>query len=94
MEIVEYDRPHRLHNIITSSAMRVDGTLSLEEIQHGTLLSWDWSMQLIGPLRVLTPVLALVGPRWEHRNWIGLRDYLEKDHRHDRGAGPRPFDQS
>jgi hypothetical protein len=34
-------------------------------------------MRLVGPIRALTPVLMLVGPRWERRNWIGLKDYLE-----------------
>ena len=30
-----------------------------------------------GPMRVLTPVLALVGPRWERRNWVGIKTWLE-----------------
>lgn len=77
LEIVEYQRPHRLHNVIRSSYMHVDGTLTFAETDGGTQLRWDWAMRLVGPMRVLTPVLMLVGPRWERRNWIGLKNYLE-----------------
>jgi uncharacterized protein YndB with AHSA1/START domain len=77
LEIVEYQRPHRLHNQIRSSYMHVEGTLTFAEVEDGTRLGWDWNMRLVGPMRVLTPVLALVGPRWERRNWIDLKNYLE-----------------
>lgn len=77
LEIVEYDRPHRLHNVVTSSYLRVDGTLTFDEVAGGTRLSWDWDTTLTGPTRLLSPVLALLGPGWERRNWVGLKRYLE-----------------
>ena len=80
LTIREYDRPHRLHNEITSSYMRVDGTLTFEEVDGGTRLAWDWDMRLLGPMRLLTPLLAAVGPSWERRNWVGLKDYVESHH--------------
>lgn len=81
LEILDYDRPHHLHNIVRSSYMQVDGTLAFDEVDGRTRLRWDWDMDLVGAARVLTPVLALVGPRWERRNWVGLKDYLEAGHR-------------
>jgi uncharacterized protein YndB with AHSA1/START domain len=81
LRIVEYDRPHRLHNVVRSAYMTVDGTLSFAETAGGTRLRWDWDMALVGPMRVLSPVLALVGPRWERRNWLGLKDYVESGRR-------------
>ena len=81
LEVVEYDRPRRLHNVVRSSYMQVDGTLTFAEVDGGTRLSWDWDMDLVGPMRVLSPVLAVIGPRWERRNWVGLRDYLESGRR-------------
>lgn len=81
LEVVEYDRPHRLHNIVRSSYMRVDGTLTFKEVDGGTRLRWDWDMGLVGPMRVLSPVLAVVGPTWERRNWLGLKQYLESGRR-------------
>lgn len=81
LEIVEHERPHRLHNVIRSSYLHVDGTLAFTESGGATRLRWDWAMRLVGPLRILTPLLVLVGPRWERRNWVDLKTYLE-------GRGP------
>ncbi len=81
LEILAYDRPHRLHSIVGSSYMEVDGTLTFENADGGTRLRWDWEMSLVGPMRVMSPVLALVGPRWERRNWVGLKQYIESGRR-------------
>jgi uncharacterized protein YndB with AHSA1/START domain len=77
LEILDYDRPHRLHNVVRSSSMHVDGTLTFDGTDGRTRLRWDWEMDLVGVSRVLAPVLALVGPSWERRNWVGLKDYME-----------------
>lgn len=81
LTILAYDRPHRLHNVVRSSYMRVDGILTFEAVEGGTRLSWDWKMDLVGPMRVFTPVLALIGPSWERRNWVGLKQYMETGRR-------------
>lgn len=77
LEVLEYERPHRLHNAVRSSYLQVDGTLTFEEVADGTKLSWDWDMGLVGPTRLLSPLLAAIGPRWERRNWVGLKEYVE-----------------
>lgn len=81
VEILGYDRPRRLENVVRSSYLQVAGSLSFEEVGGGTRLRWDWDMRLLGPMRVLSPVLALIGPRWEHRNWVALKEYMEADRR-------------
>lgn len=81
LTILEYDRPHRLHNVVRSSYMQVDGTVTFEEVESGTRLKWDWDMGLVGPLRMLSPILALIGPAWERRNWEGLKAYMESGRR-------------
>ncbi|HEX2417640.1 MAG TPA: SRPBCC family protein [Micromonosporaceae bacterium] len=81
LEILEYDRPHRLHSVVNSSYMHVDGTLTFDGVEGGTRLRWDWDMTLVGRMRVLSPVLALIGPGWERRNWIGLKKYMESGRR-------------
>lgn len=81
LTILEYDRPRRLHNVVESSYMRVDGTLTFEDVEGGTRLRWDWDMDLVGRMRMLSPVLALIGPRWERRNWVGLKEYMESARR-------------
>ena len=81
LEILEYDRPYRLHNVVRSSYMHVDGTLTFENVDGGTRLRWDWEMGLVGPTRVFSPLLALIGPRWERQNWMGLKQYMESSRR-------------
>jgi uncharacterized protein YndB with AHSA1/START domain len=81
LEVLAYDRPHRLHNVVRSSYMHADGTLTFEEVDGGTRLKWDWDMGLVGPMRVLSPVLAVIGPGWERRNWVGLKQYMESGRR-------------
>jgi uncharacterized protein YndB with AHSA1/START domain len=81
LEVLEYDRPHRLHNVVRSSYMQVEGTLTFEEVEGGTRLRWDWDMGLVGPMRVLSRVLAVIGPGWERRNWVGLKHYMESGRR-------------
>jgi uncharacterized protein YndB with AHSA1/START domain len=81
MQVVDYDRPHRLETSVRSSYMKVDGTLTFDAVDDGTRLRWSWDMGLLGPMRVLSPVLAVVGPRWERRNWVGLKEYMESGRR-------------
>lgn len=81
LEIVKYDRPHRLHTVVRSSYLRTEGTLTFDGVEGGTRLRWDWNMVLLGPMRVLYPMLKLIGPRWECQNWVGLKECLESDRR-------------
>lgn len=81
LTILEYDRPHRLHNVVRSSYMQVNGALSFDDVEGGTRLRWDWDMRMLGPMRMLSPVLALIGPTWERRNWVGLKEYMESSPR-------------
>lgn len=76
-EIVGHERPHRLRYVIRSSYLHVDGTLTFVESGSATRMRWDWAMRLVGPLRILTPLLVLVGPRLERGNWVDLKAYLE-----------------
>ncbi len=77
MKIVDYDRPRRLATSIRSSYMDVDGTLTFSQADGGTRMRWSWNMRLRGAMRILSPVVRAVGPRWEHRNWAGLKQFME-----------------
>ena len=77
VEVLEFDRPRRLHHAIHASYLEVDGTLTFEDTGGATRLRWDWEIDLVGGMRIMSPVLALVGSRWERRNWIGLKQYVE-----------------
>jgi uncharacterized protein YndB with AHSA1/START domain len=77
MEIVDYDRPRRLATSIRSSYLDVDGTLTFSQTDGGTRMRWSWNMTLHGTMRALSPVVRVIGPRWEHRNWAGLKQFIE-----------------
>jgi len=77
VEVVDYDRPGRLRTSIRSSYMDADGTLTFAPADGGTRMRWSWDMRLLGAARVLSPVLRAIGPRWEHRNWVGLKQFME-----------------
>jgi hypothetical protein len=77
VEVLDYDRPHRLRTSVRSSFMRADGTLTFVPVDGGTRMRWSWDLELRGATRVLSPLLRAVGPRWEHRNWVGLKNFME-----------------
>jgi hypothetical protein len=77
IEILDYDRPHRLATSIRSSYMDVDGILTFARIDGGTRMRWSWDMRLRGVMRVLSPLVRAIGPRWEYRNWVGLKQFME-----------------
>jgi hypothetical protein len=77
MEVVDYDRPHRLATSVRSSYMDIDGTLTFAQVEGGTRMRWSWDMRLRGALRVLAPLMHAIGPRWEYRNWAGLKQFME-----------------
>jgi uncharacterized protein YndB with AHSA1/START domain len=77
VEIMDYDRPRRLATSIRSSYLDVDGTLTFDQADGGTRMRWSWSMRLRGAMRVMSPVVRAIGPRWEQRNWAGLKQLME-----------------
>lgn len=77
IEVVDYDRPSRLVTSIRSPYMDADGTLTFAPVEDGTRMRWSWDMRLRGAARVLSPLLRAIGPRWEYRNWAGLKQFME-----------------
>jgi uncharacterized protein YndB with AHSA1/START domain len=77
VEILDYDRPRRLVTAIRSSYLDVNGTLTFDQADGGTRMRWSWDMRLRGAMRALSPVVRAIGPRWEHRNWAGLKQFME-----------------
>ena len=77
MEVREYDRPQRFATSIRSSYLDSDGGLTFTSEDGGTSLHWHWDMRLHGPMRVMSPLLRVIAPRWERRNWVGLKEYVE-----------------
>lgn len=77
VEVVDYDRPGRLMTSIRSSYLDADGTLTFTAVHGGTRMRWSWDLRMRGAMRVFSPLVRTIGPRWERRNWVGLKRYLE-----------------
>lgn len=77
VQITGYDRPHTIDSHTQSAMMTTDGAVTVTPAGEGTCLRWDWTYQLRGATRLLTPVFALSAARWERGNWERMRDLLE-----------------
>ena len=78
VEIVDFDRPHRLHTRTASSLMTTSGTLTFSPFRDGTLMAWDWQVRPKGWLRALGPVFGPIGNRVGRGIWTGLKHHLEQ----------------
>ena len=73
----EYQRPRRLTSATHLSTMDIQGTLTFDPVPEGTRMRWSWSLKPRGMLKLMTPVIALIGRRQEQTIWTGLKRYLE-----------------
>lgn len=79
-EVLAFDRPHSVTTRTTVGATVVTGTLSfVSESPTSTRMAWDWQVRPTGWMRVLEPIIAPIGRRFERRIWTGLRDRLESN---------------
>ena len=55
-----------------------DGGLTFAPLGRATRMSWDWEVSPRGPMRLLSPLVVLLGRRQEQRIWSGLKIQLEE----------------
>lgn len=77
IELTAVERPRRLASTTWTEGMVLDGGLTFEATARGTRMSWAWTVHPTGLMRLLTPVLAVMGRRNERRIWTGLKRHLE-----------------
>ena len=77
IEFTVFERPVRLGSHTTMASMITDGELTFEPRGDATLMRWSWSLQPVGALRLLTPLVAWMGRRQETAVWSGLKRCLE-----------------
>jgi carbon monoxide dehydrogenase subunit G len=77
VELIEFDRPHRLGSRTTSSIMETSGTLTFAADGEGTMMGWDWQVRPKGWMRMLGPLSGPLGGRMERRIWTSMKRYLE-----------------
>ncbi len=85
-ELVDYERPERLGVLTSVDGTIVDGTIDFVPTATGTRMIWDWDVQTTGRLRLVGPVVALLGRRQERRIWSSLKAHLEQQQESPTGA--------
>lgn len=78
VEITGYDRPHRLASTTRTASMDIDSTLVFEPAGPGTRMHWSSQLRPRGFVKLLTPLLALIGRRRMRRVWHALKMHLEQ----------------
>ncbi len=73
----DYERPRRLTSATHLSTMDIQGTLTFDPVPEGTQMRWSWELEARGILKLMTPVVILIGRRQEQSIWTGLKRYLE-----------------
>ena len=77
VELIEFDRPHRLGSRTTSPMMETTGTLTCTSEAGATRLSWDWQVHPKGWFKALGPLVGPLGHSMERKIWTGLKRKLE-----------------
>ena len=72
-----YERPRRLTSSTHLSTMDIRGTLTFDPVADGTRMRWSWELEPRGILKLMTPVIAVIGRRQERTIWTDLKRYLE-----------------
>ena len=79
VELTEFERPHRLGSLTTSSMMETSRALTLTAEGDETFMGWDWQVRPKGWFRFLGPRVGPPGSHLESRIWTALKHQLEND---------------
>jgi Polyketide cyclase / dehydrase and lipid transport len=77
IEVTEYDRPRLLASTTHLSSMEIRYTLTFEAVPEGTRMRWSGDLEPRGILKLMGPLVALMGRRQERRIWTALKHFLE-----------------
>ncbi len=77
IEWTSYERPRRLASLTRLPGMDIRGDLRFDPVAGGTILRWDWNLQPHGGLKLMRPIITLIGQRQERTIWASLKRLLE-----------------
>lgn len=78
IEVTTYERPRRLGTWTRLSWMDIGYMLTFEPVPAGALMRWSWALEPHGALKLLSPMITLMGRRQEQAIWTSLKHYLER----------------
>lgn len=79
VEFTGYERPRRLASVTRSSMMETEGALSFDSVLGGTRMRWSWDVRPRGALRLMAPLVGVIGRRQEQQIWGNLKRLLEAE---------------
>lgn len=74
---VAFDRPRLIESVTRMALADIDYRLTFEPHTEGTLMRWSWRLRPRGRLRLLAPLIGVLGRRQERRIWTGLKQHVE-----------------
>ena len=83
-ELIRFDRP-RLLGLSSQwlprgrhgRPMRTHGALTFEPVPAGTRMRWSWQVESPGAMKLVAPLVVVLGRRQERRIWGRLKRLLE-----------------
>jgi uncharacterized membrane protein len=77
IEWTAYERPRRLASWTRLSGMDIRGDLRFDPVAGGTRMRWAWNLEPHGGLKLMGPMITLMGRRQERTIWASLKRVLE-----------------
>jgi hypothetical protein len=77
VECTGYDRPKLFATTTTMAQADISYTLRFEPTPAGTRMRWSGDVHARGAIRLLDPVITLLGRRQELRIWAAMKRHLE-----------------
>ena len=77
IEWTAYERPRRLASWTRLSGMDIRGDLRFEPVAEGTRMRWAWDLEPHGGIKLMGPMVTLMGRRQERTIWASLKRVLE-----------------
>ncbi len=77
VEFTGYERPSRLASATRSARMETEGALTFEPVSGGTRMRWSWNVRPRGAVKLMAPLVGVLGRRQEREIWGSLKRLLE-----------------
>jgi len=77
IEFTTFDRPRKIAEVARLQSMDIRGMLTFDSVSEGTRMRWVWDLEPHGALKLMTPLVALMGRRQERAIWTGLKQLME-----------------